>query len=489
MKQFLGIAFILMLLPQVAISQQGLTEEQLKAWKEENKEAQRDLDVNHGGVGFSLSKPYLAEGMTTAKPWFGVDILSDIIHVKFAMGQCFVPGKEYIGDRNFFGTQMSAGLIYPLKFLSFGNQYTYDKVFRGHPIIGGDLGMYNFRLKDAPGGDPLFRLFYLGVNPGYRIRFPYGSIDFNLNLYGGFRFGTSYDNFNAFGWNPTVTLRLDALKWRYDPDLVTVDGTFSSIQNFKKGETRIVGSHYDQYTGSVTTEYETDYSYDVNVQNMSFGVQDIGSHFGIGPKISYMNPKRTYFVPASYLFGIVGEGRWSYLDYGVTLEGGKIGHGGKLEVKDESEGKYRRRLVSSFDQGYGTINTVNLYVNYGLDISPLIVGLMGYSIDKGDATSFFTTTAGFISGIHASFGQQFSDPSDVAYYDMIMSMNQNNAKEKFLNPAKIGPGFLGGFYFSFQVGALSVKFTNYRYYGSPFASNSLISVAYRIPKDMSWTFN
>ncbi len=459
-----------------------------KEWRQIRRKTQFDLDCNHAGAGLSFSQPRLAYGMTTEKPWLGVDILADVIHLKFGTGECVIPAKEYVPTRNMFVSQSSAGFLYPINFLNFGNQYAYASVFRGHPVMGVDLGMYSFRNTYTYDSKPSERIYYLGVNPGYRLRLPYVSVDFNLNMYMGFKVGSKTDNLRSFGFSPTVTLRLDALKWKYDPDLVKVNGTFSSIQNLKQGPTRIVDSNFDHETGVLTTEYETEYTYDVKVQSMSFGVQDIGEHIGIGPKFSFMNTRRTPFIPQSYLLGIVAEGRGSMADLGFTLEGGKIGHGGKLEVKSENEGTFRKKLQKSFDDGLGHVNTVNLYMHFGLDVSPLILGLMGVNVDKGDATSFFSMTAGFITGAHVTSNQSFVDPSDRAYYDMLLANNQKGVKEKFIDPSQVGPGFLGGYYFSFQVGAMAVKITNYRYYGAPFASNTMIAMAYRIPLDSRWRY-
>lgn len=456
--------------------------------KKLRRAAQFDLDCNNSGIGLSLSKPFVAQDLVTDKPWLGVDILADVINIKFGTGKCFIPAKEFIPNREMYVSQASIGLLYPINFLNFGNQYSYVSVFRGHPVLGGDIGLYGFRNTYAYDSKPTERIVYLGVNPGYRLRLPFVSIDFNLNLYVGMKIGSEPDNLRSLGCNPSVTLRLDALKWRYDPDLVTVNGTHSSIQNLQKGETKVVDSQFDYNSGTITNKIETEYTYDVSVKQMNFGIQDIKEHIGIGPKFSFMNMKRTPYVPQSYLFGIVAEGRGSMADLGFTLEGGKIGHGGKLETKSENDGTFRRKLVKTYKDGMGTVNTVNLYMHIGLDVSPVFLGLMGYSMDKGNATSFFTVTAGFITGAHVAFGQSFLDPSDQTFYTNQVANNQKGTKEKFLDPSKVGPGFLGGYYFSFQVGAMAVKITNYRYYGAPFASNTLISLAYRIPLDSRWRY-
>ena len=194
-----------------------------------------------------------------------------------------------------------------------------------------------------------------------------------------------------------------------------------------------------------------------------------------------MSPKRSPYIPTSFLIGAVCEARSGFFDLGITLESGKIGHGGKLIIKDEEDHTYRKKLDRNETSGLGTLNTVNFYSQIGIDISPIFLIPFGITYDKGEATSFLSVTSGFNLGGHFSWGQQFIQASDRAVYDQLLEENNQDAKEKFIDPGKLKSGFLGGFYLSVQIGATSFKVTNYRYYGAPFASTTMYSVAYRFP--------
>lgn len=463
-------------------SQDSITDEMRQAY---NKNQHR-LDLNQGGIGLSFYKPGLGKIVDIDQPWIGINMLSDVFEMKLGFGRTHIQGtipvgssySEQVNTRE-YGTHFAIGFNSPLKFLTFGAQKSPNQVLRGHPIVSGEIGAFWFHNQEKYYGEAQTSLYYLGVNPGYRIRVPFGSIDINVNARLGMPLGKNSDYYKGIGIYPSLTFRFDALKWKYNPDMVSVQGTYTSVSNIQSRK-EYAGTRYNS-DGSSITYYNVYTTADVHVQDVTIGIQDIGGHIGIGPKISFMNPRRTPFAPESFLVGVAAEGRRSYFDFGATLEGGKVGHGSKLVVKDEEDSKYRKKLNKNETFGQGTLNTINLYTNIGFDISPFFLGIIGLSVDKGESTSFLSVTTGFITGIHTSFGQRYVDPTVQSTFDQIVADDQGMSKEKFLDPSEIGTGFLGGFYFSVQIGAMNFKITNYRYYGAPFASNTLMSIAYRFP--------
>jgi hypothetical protein len=462
------------------------SQEATETMKEKYRANQLELDKNHGGIGLMLYRPGLGDLVSSERPWVGINLLSDILEFKLGFGQTRIQGTVPLGfsfteniDTRDYGAQFSAGANIPIPILTFGAQKSQNKVFRGHPVLGIEMGTFRFHDRNKYTGDAQSSIWYLGANPGYRLRLPFGSLEFNFNTRLGMAIGDNGDYYNGIGLYPSVVLRIDAMKWRYSPDMVSVDATQTTVSNVKSTTYR-TGTRYNS-DGSRVAYYTTYTTADVSVKSMNIGVQDIGPHFGVGPKVSWINPRRTAFVPASFLIGGVVEGRSGILDAGLSLEGGVIGHGSELETKGSEVNDFRRKLVKKETFGQGTVNTSNLYLNLGIDISPLFLIPLGITMDKGNATSFLSASAGIISGVHVTWGQQFINPSSDAIYDQIIENNQGVYKDKFLDPRAIGPGFLGGFYFSVQVGAMGFKLTNYRYYGAPFASNTLLSIAWRFP--------
>lgn len=466
----------------VCTAQDSLVTEKMR---KEFRKNQYEMDLNHGGMGLSIFKPDLGKIVSYDQPWIGVNILSDIFEFKIGFGHTHVAGvidydlgyTETIDTRE-FGYQLAAGVNIPLNFLTFGAQHSPFKVFRGHPTINMEMGAFMMRNYSNYQNSAQNKIYYLGINPGYRIRIPQGSIELALNTRLGLTTGDEPDYYQGFGFYPSITFRLDALKWKYNPSMVSVPAGMATVTNVNT-TTVYNGTRYNSDGSRVSyyTEYTTA---DVNVTSFNAGIQDIGPHFGIGPKVSAMNPRRTPYIPQSLLVGVVAEGRGGPIDFGLTLEGGRVGHGSELESKSDP-GKYRKKLDKGETFGMGHVSTINMHLNIGMDISPLFLVPFGIVVDKGNATSFLTATAGVICGGHYTWDQEFIDPTISSYYQDEVNKDAGVSKRKFLDPSVVGPGFLGGYYFSVQVGAMSFKVTNYRYFGAPFASNTMVGLAYRFP--------
>lgn len=458
-----------------------------KEARKKRRNLENKIDKQHGGIGIAVYSPILGKNFETGL-WTEANLLTDVLEFKLGFGRTVATGfgKKYtkahgetaIND-SLYGMNLYVGGNIPLKFADFGTQQSWIKVLRGHPIISAGAGMMSFTSKSRYTKFGTAYLWYAGVSPGYRFRFPLGSLDVNFNMQLSLKSGDNKDYFGWFQYYPSFTLRLDALKLYYDPQSVTIHGTQTSTENY-------------QSTSWVSGGYRYTYTtYDVVTRPISVGIQDIGAHIGVGPKLSYMSPKRERYIPTSILGGVCVEGRAAFLDFGFSLEGGKVGHGGQLAKgrifsKKDNPNNYKRKLDKSVTTGLGEVKTLNFYSQIGIDLTSIIAGLAGISISKGSATSFFTFTGGINVGGHYTWGQEFLNPADAANYDQAVAQNTAGVKEKFLDPRKVGIGYLGGFYVNVSIGALSFKINNLRYYGAPFASTTMYSIAYRFPV---WTKN
>lgn len=449
-----------------------------KSWKKQQRNGEHKIDKQSGGIGMSVYDPMLGSNIESGL-WTEANLLTDLLEFRLGFGQFTVNGyakkqeAKYNSARlneEVFGYNFYVGANLPIKYLAFGRQASAFRVFRGHPVVTVGAGLMNFTNKNNYRKPSTAQLWYIGASPGYRVRFPAGSLEFNFNMSLGLRTGAEKDFYKTFNFYPSATLRLDALKLFYDPKSVTIHGTQTNTENYKSTSYRS-GNYIYTYT-----------TYDVVTRPVSFGIQDIGFHLGVGPKISYMSPKRSPYIPTSLIGGVAVEGRYSFLDFGFSLEGGKIGHGGKLVPKKSEKFPYRKKLDRNETTGLGTVNTLNFYSQIGIDLTSIIAGLAGISISKGSATSFFALTGGINVGGHFTWGQQFIDPNDATKYDQLVAQNDPiKVKEKFIDPRKVGLGYLGGFYLNVEIGALSFKITNLRYYAAPFASTTMYSITYRFP--------
>lgn len=110
--------------------------------------------MNHGGIGLSFYKPGLGSLVDYDNPWVGVNILSDIVEFKLGFGRTHVNGTIPCGfsftetiDTREFGSQISIGANVPLPFLCFGAQKSPSSIFRGHPVLAGEVGAFRFPLQ------------------------------------------------------------------------------------------------------------------------------------------------------------------------------------------------------------------------------------------------------------------------------------------------------------------------------------------------------
>jgi hypothetical protein len=462
---------------------------------DEQKEAYRKnqfkIDKNHGGIGVSFFRPRFGEGVQVNQPWVGVNVLADFFEVKFGTGKVqkikYLDPLELEGfttpqESNYgtdHGYMLSLGASVPLTFLAFGSQKDYKTVFRGHPILGIGSGLYGLKDSTKFAQREYDNIWFFYLTPGYRIRLPYLSVDVNFEMWGGMRFGNTSDFYKPFGFYPSITLRADALKGLLNPRMVSVNYTQTTVTNYQSNTTK--STSYSRDGRYKTTRYTTTTTGTVNVTSGQMGIQDVGPIGGVGAKYMWTPVARRPYMNAGRMFGINAYTRAGPLDVGVNFEGGRIGHGSELEAKND-EGKYRRKVKRNNTAGVGSISMGTAYINIGMDISSLFLLPFGVAMDKGDATSFLSASAGMIFGGHVAFNQEFDNPLTAQTYYTQELEQHPEVKPKFIDPAQHeATGFLTGFYFSLHVGALNFTVQNNRYYGAPFASGTMFGLAYRYP--------
>ncbi|XOV69202.1 MAG: hypothetical protein ACFHU9_08450 [Fluviicola sp.] len=487
MNRISNFTTLLFSLLTIALVHGQETVEPSPAQLEKYRQNQFEIDRNNGGIGLYLARPNFGSGVRVNRPWVGVNILADFLEIKFATGKVekvrkidFVQGEQLtpgFNQKTDYGYMLTVGGNIPIKALTFGKYERYNSVFRGHPILGISTGMYGIKDSiDFTSVRDYENMWIFGITPGYRIRLPYVSIDFNIEMTAGMRFGDLDEYYRAAGIYPSITLRADALKQLLNPRMVSVNYQQATVTNVEsetyKSTTYSRGYKIDRYTTYTTA--------DVNVSSGTVGVQDIGPVGGIGVKYLWQPIARQPYMGVGRMFGVNAYLRGGPMDAGLNFEGGRIGHGSTLEGK--GEGEYRRKVERDDTHGVGSISMGAAYINLGIDVSSLFLMPFGIAMDKGEATSFFSASVGVVLGTHFAFDQQFDEPT-VAEPIYAQEITEHpEIKPKFIDPAQHEvTGFLGGFYFSVHVGALNFTIQNNRYYGAPFASGTMYSFAYRFP--------
>lgn len=447
------------------------------------KENQKKLDLNHSGIGFELVTPNYGSRIKTETKWLGFNFLADCFEVRLSFGKLLL-SEPYLGyspkplptpvyaGRYAFGRDFSIGANVPITNFRIGAQRSSIDMLRAHPFFTFSAGNSSYRevnnsllAKD--------NLYYLGLGTGMRFRMPLITLEPRV----GFNFGIhTGDNYDAFKWyfvSTGLVVRFNGRKQLLDPKLVSVPTQNFSVSNYRSKST--TSTYYSTQSGrtyknTVTSTYS---SADVQVSRGTVGVQDIGPLMGVGAKLSLNSFKRESYIPRGWLLGAVAHARGGLAVMGVNIEAGKIGHG--------SEAK-KKKVDRSQTYGMGTMNTVQGYVDIGMDISPLIMSMLGViRQDDGAATSFASITAGYSIGYAKVFNQQFDNPGAPAIYDSKLYYATPEERTYANDPALSKGGLLSGFFLGAEIGVVSFRVQGFKYRRAPTANNTFYSVAYKIP--------
>lgn len=246
--------------------------------KSEIRKKQYLGDLSNSGVGVEFYSPNFGDRMTATNNWVGLNMLFGPITFGIGQGYLstylpineFMPGpQELIPTGELRANKIYIGASVPLSVLTVGQYRSYNNSFRGHPIINATFGGYRI-FEGFNATKPKLTTTFFNVAPGYRLRLPFASIDFNLNMrLNIFRDG-QYKEFQKKGlaFYPQITLRWDGQLDRFNPTFRRVDAAHVSTTNHSTTSTTITAGNY-RVTRTTT-------SYDVNLTPTSVTVTDIG---------------------------------------------------------------------------------------------------------------------------------------------------------------------------------------------------------------------
>ncbi len=454
--------------------------QQDKEAKKKYRAFQHQLDRQHCGMGIELSSPVLGSSFTTGERWFGFNILADIAEIRFGFGRTQFSEPEFgafggpIITTDMHTKYMSFGVNLPLKFATLGAQGSFIKQFRGHPFIAFSGGAMRFKpeLGNSYSGR---QIIFMGAAPGYRLRIPLGSIDVGFNVNLGIRDGLG-DGFFSLTTGTFVAIRLDALKSKLDPEMVQLSFAHAHMSNVDiESKTYLKDfspSGYSTYTTETTTKY------DIVASSGRMGFQNIGSFFGVGPRIGINNLASEVYQPRGLVYGLSAHSRASIMYLGLNFETGTMGHA--TLMKQDGDG-YEKRIEKIHSWGKGTFNTTRVFGDVGIDITPLLFVLSGTAVSGySDITSFSSLMFGLSFGQAFTGGQKFDDPGASARYDQY-HLNFPIEQSYHNDPRLSESGFVGGWFIAIELGALEYRLQHFRFKKSPLANNKVMSVCYRIP--------
>lgn len=211
-------------------------------------------DLSASGVGIELYTPKFGEFMTANNSWVGANMLFGPF--TFGIGQgsisTFEPINEFMPEPQpmiptgaLRANKIYIGTSIPLSILTVGQYRSFNNSFRGHPIINATFGGYRI-FEGFNATKPKLTTTFFNVAPGYRLRLPFASIDFNLNMrLNIFRDG-QYKEFQKKGlaFYPQITLRWDGLLDRFNPTFRRVDAAHVSTSNHSTTSTTTTEGNY-----------------------------------------------------------------------------------------------------------------------------------------------------------------------------------------------------------------------------------------------------
>ncbi len=458
-----------------------------------NKEIRRKQwlgDLSASGIGIEFYNPKFGELMTSESRWVGANMLFGPF--TFGIGQgsisTFEPINEFMpGPQPLIPTgELRANKIYigtsiPLSILTVGQYRSYNNSFRGHPIINMTFGGYRI-FENANATKPKVTTSYFNVAPGYRLRLPYMSVDFNLNMRINVLRDGEFKEFQKKGLSfyPQLTLRWEGLLDRFNPTFQTVNAAQVSTSNHR---TETTTRNEGNYRVTRTTTY-----YDVTVTPTTVTVTDIGKYSGFGVKYGRNGVRTQNYMGSSNLFGAQFMYRKANFLFGFNLEGGRVGHGTSLEKGGKGtieEGKgYSRRVRRGETEGIGSFSVFNMMLDFGVNINNLLLAAGGTAVEYNEATSFLAFNVGYSFGLGLVGGQRFLNPDQSnAYYDQLNAQNQflyQRDNTYFEDPREAKWGRVGGLFVSCDIGHASLRMQWYRYRRAPLANGLVFSLTWRI---------
>lgn len=456
-----------------------LTKEQYQAQYREN---QKEIDLEYGGVGIDFSRPNFGKQVLTDEPWMGIDFISDILHFNYSVGTVKIGPEGYNKKQDtlasFFensGQNISFGANFPLP-IGIGSQQSYGRVFRINPVVGVDLGAYNFWQNQNKVGF----IGYASLNAGLRLRLPFCSVEAGWRFRAGVQSIDYLDTYKSSGINSYLTVRMDGLKSLLDPNMVQFNARQGDIKRLES----ITTTESTYLSRGVYLHTTRTYTYaEVEVHSTTVGFQDIGPFLGIGPRIGFNSQRSDYFSDRGRLYGLSAQARGGVISLGLNFEGGRIGHGSVMEVKGSN---FTRRVDRTETFAKGSNRVFNTFLDVGFDITDMLLAFSLLEVDRDKTvTSYFSFSVGYSMGYSVVSDHRYNADANLDQLEAFKSKFTGYGNGVY-KPFEIGgengrSGYLGGWYFAAEVGAVQARLQWYKYYRAPLLNNFVFSLTYRLP--------
>ena len=454
-----------------------------------DKENSSPREVNKGeilatisGVGIDRYHPPLNDAAEATGPWTNVNLLLYVLELQAGWGTAEADVSKLPLDRfggtsvgtpgiPVYGRNWAVGVNLPVGVRSIGiNSGRPGSLLRAHPFVAFNIG--GMSLWD---GDKQNKSSFAcaGLAPGFRVFNNFLSAEVRLQIQIGLGTGEYNEYISKASLQPVFTLRANGLFKSLVTGSKLVGSTSYSVSDVRStSKTDYVDKPDGRYERTMTTT-----TANVSSRRGSSLLTNMGTYFGVGPRVSFTRPFAEHYAEPSIMLGLGAQLRRSKLLLGANVEHGRAGHASITRVRGED----KRKISKDETYAKGRYTMTNAFADVGLDISSLVKGLALFTADEeNNATTFASVNVGYSLGVGVVTGQQFSDDSlaistlrgyEVGRTDWVAS--------KRTDPREGGTGIMGGFFLGFDLGNVGFRAQWYRYKAAPLANNLYYTLTYR----------
>lgn len=478
-RYYLAALCLLLSAPSFAQSTTDLSSEKERSPRVVEK---GEILATISGIGLDRYRPPLNEAAEAAGPWTNVNLLLYVLELQAGWGTAEANVFKLPPDRfggtvvgtpgvPVYGRNWAVGVNIPVAVKTLGlNSGKPGALLRAHPFVAFNIGGMSFWDGDKQNKSSFA---YAGVAPGFRVFNNFLSAEVRLQSSIGLGIGEYDEYISRASIRPVFTLRANGLFKSLVQGSRLVGSTSYSISDVRSSSTtdRITRADgvYDRTTTTTTAN--------VSSSRGTSLLTDMGTYFGIGPRVSFTRPFAEHYAEQSVLLGIGAQLRKSKLLLGANVEHGRAGHGSIAATREGEKAKLNK------DETYakGRYSVTNAFVDLGIDISSLVKGLALFTADdENKATTFASVNFGYSLGMSVVGGQRFyNDSLATATLRDLETRRTDWITNKRTDPREGGTGMMGGFFLGFDVGAVGFRAQWYRYKAAPLANNLYYTLTYR----------
>lgn len=445
---------------------------------------QKGLDIRTSGIGIEHSTVNYGEHYQPVT-FNKVHIRAHIAEFKAGIGDAYYYSPL---TKKTFNTEVktwSLGVNYPISALGIGRANS-TKGVRLLPFVAFDFGQSTF--KDFASNSKMASAFHLTLAPGYRLKLPYFIIEARLNTTWNNLTETKYPapisltangelikekSFKNFSFTPCVSIILDGLFSKFNPEHSRISGSVAvydkiTSKDFYTTET------YNSRSGKMEKDglYKTETTYEYHVESVTLPINDVGAFIGVGPRLIFKPAATNSYHMPTLMGGIGAHARVKLFSFDINADKGIAGFA--------SQAKTNGKIMKTETVAKGYFDMTNVTANVGIDLGPVLLGLIGVLAKRDGQTPYFNISGGYIFGYSFIGSYHYDNPiAGKSYQDYF---NAHPDERTAYNDASSNTsGLINGWYIGADVGAVGFRYEFNKYQHAPLARCAYYTISYKYP--------